>query len=246
MDIWKYEDLPLFKTDSFNFYRCVEFDNNLYGKTISELHLGNLRVSRTDNRYSQLFPGQKLSYWADSPATARAEVKKWRASNNLLTFWAYDDGSTFIPTLYPVSQLKIIDGIQLEFREILDKMDNNLQLNKEEQLLIDILGREEPDCLVYESEARKNGLCFLFFEKGFRKLSLRKVSLRFGDLKGKNQIAVQCAVGSDFSPNLESYGYYFKPIARKMLNKNYYDSEEYNLRKFGKEKSMREIRKELK
>lgn len=68
----------------------------IMGKTVSELHRGNLRVSRKDNRYSNIFPGQKLSYWADSPQTARAEVKKWEAGNDLLTFWAYDDGSRLV------------------------------------------------------------------------------------------------------------------------------------------------------
>lgn len=81
----------------------------------------------------------------------------------------------------------------------------------------------------------------MFFEKGFRKLSLREVSLRLGNLKGKNHITVQCAVGSDFSPNLESYGYYFKPIARKQFDKNYCNSKEYYLRRYGKEKSTQEI-----
>lgn len=92
IDIWKHKDLPLIESHDFNFFRCIAFRDSYYGKTISELHTGNLRVSRKDNRYSQLFPGQRLSYWADSSQTARAEAKKWGAKNNLLTFWAYDDG----------------------------------------------------------------------------------------------------------------------------------------------------------
>ena len=93
MDIWKHQALPIIESHDFNFFRCLEFKDIYYGKTVSELHRGNLRVSRKDNRYSNIFPGQKLSYWADSPKTARAEVKKWGAGNNLLTFWAYDDGN---------------------------------------------------------------------------------------------------------------------------------------------------------
>lgn len=89
IDIWKHKDLPLIESHDFNFFRCIAFRDSYYGKTISELHTGNLRVSRKDNRYSQLFPGQRLSYWADSSQTARAEAKKWGAKNNLLTFWAY-------------------------------------------------------------------------------------------------------------------------------------------------------------
>ena len=101
MDIWKHKELPIIESHDFNFFRCLEFKGTYYGKTVSELHCGNLRVSRKDNRYSNLFPGQKLSYWADSPQTARAEIKKWGSGNNILTFWAYDDGSSFIPTIYP-------------------------------------------------------------------------------------------------------------------------------------------------
>ena len=77
MDIWKHQELPIIESHDFNFFRCLEFNNSYYGKTVSELHSGNLRLSRKDNRYSNLFPGQKLSYWADSPQTARAEIKKW-------------------------------------------------------------------------------------------------------------------------------------------------------------------------
>ena len=115
MDIWKHRELPLIETQEFDFFRCLEFQDGYYGKTISELHKGNLRVSRKDNRYSNLFPGQKLSYWADSPKTAKAEVRRWGAKNNILTFWAYDDGSSFIPTVYPAENLRIIDGIHFGF-----------------------------------------------------------------------------------------------------------------------------------
>ena len=100
-----------------------------------------------------------LNYiWADSPQTARAEVKKWEAGNGLLTFWSYDDGSSLVPTVYPAEYLRIIDGV---------------------------IGREKPDCLAYRSEAKEGGVCFLFFEQRFRKLSLREVSLRPGSYKGK-------------------------------------------------------------
>lgn len=43
-----------------------------------------------------------LNYiWADSPQTARAEVKKWEAGNGLLTFWSYDDGTVWFPRFIP-------------------------------------------------------------------------------------------------------------------------------------------------
>lgn len=229
--IWKYEELPLLQTSEFNFFRCVEFNESFYGKTISELHQGNLRLSRVDNRYSNLFPGQKLSYWADSPRTARAEVKKWGATNNLLTFWAYDDASSFIPTIYPRNDLRVIDGIHFGFETILKKLELKIQLSSDERAFIDRIAQEEPDCLAYRSEACKTGTCFLFFEHGFRKLSLREVSLRLGDHPGKNKAFIPCASSSDFTPGLKSYGYYFLPKAKKRYNKEYEASDEYILRK---------------
>ena len=75
------------------------------------------------------------------------------------------------------------------------------------------------------------GICFLFFEQGFKKLSLREVTLRLGDYKGKNTAKVTCAVTSDFSPVLESYGYYFSPIAKTKYDYKYTTSDEYILRK---------------
>lgn len=231
VDIWKYEKLPIIESHDFSFYRCLEFKENYYGKTVSELHSGNLRVSRKDNRYSNLFPGQRLSYWADSPKTARAEVKKWGAGNNLFTFWAYDDGSSFIPTIYPAENLRVVDGIHFGFDKILKKVGNHEKLTKDEREFVDRIGREKPDCLAYRSEAKKDGVCYLFFEQGFRKLSLRKVSLRLGDYKGKNTATIVCAVTSDFTPVLESYGGYFLPIARTKYNKEYVKTDEYILRK---------------
>lgn len=58
MDIWKHQELPIIESHDFNFFRCLEFNDGYYGKTVSELHSGNLRLSRKDNRYSNLFPGQ--------------------------------------------------------------------------------------------------------------------------------------------------------------------------------------------
>ena len=58
--------LPVIVTDEFDFWRCVEFNENFYGITVSELFKGNLRESNKNNRYSSLFPNQKLSYWASS------------------------------------------------------------------------------------------------------------------------------------------------------------------------------------
>lgn len=246
IDIWKHKDLPLIESHDFNFFRCIAFRDSYYGKTISELHTGNLRVSRKDNRYSQLFPGQRLSYWADSSQTARAEAKKWGVKNNLLTFWAYDDGSSFIPTVYPAEYLRIVDGIHFGFDKILKKVNDGLPLSHEEQSFIDRITYEEPDCLAYESEARKGGVCYLFFEHGFKKLSLREVSLRLGDAKGKNHATVPCAITSDFTPVLENYGCAFEPIAKVRLDKGYIDSKEYYLRRQVEKRSWRKVYEGLK
>lgn len=241
MDIWKHQELPIIESHDFNFFRCLEFEKNYYGKTVSELHNGNLRVSRKDNRYSNLFPGQKLSYWADSPQTAKAEIKKWGSGNNILTFWAYGDGSSFIPTIYPAENIRIVDGIHFGFDKILKKVGNHEKLTKNEKEIIDRIGYEKPDCLAYHSEARKGGVCFLFFEQGFKKLSLREVKLRLGDCKGKNTANVTCAITSDFSPVLEGYGYYFSPIAKVKYDKKYIMSDEYILRKQVEEYSNEKI-----
>lgn len=101
--IFKHIDLPVYVTDEFSFYRCVEFREEFYGKTVSELFNGNLRTCC--GRYSKLFPGQKISYWADSPYTSRAEIKKHGASKNVITFWAYDDDTSTFPCLERMSHL---------------------------------------------------------------------------------------------------------------------------------------------
>lgn len=228
--IYTHERLPLILTDEFDFYRCIKFDDSLYGKTVSELHAGNLRVSRKDNRYSNLFVGQKLSYWADSPETARAEAKKWGSGNNLLTFWAYDDGSSYVPTVYPPQKLQIIDGTQIEFNKILKKLDHNEPLSREERNLIDDIAYEEPDCLAYDSEARKGGVNYLFFEHGFRKLSLREVRLNLGNLKGRNHTKIECAYSSSYIPYIQRYAACFKPIAKIGIDISYYKSDEFKLK----------------
>lgn len=230
LSVLKHRSLPMVMTGEFDFYRCIQFDDSLYGKTVSALHAGNLRLSRTDNRYSNLFPGQKLSYWADSPETARAEVKKWGANNNLLTFWAYDDGSSSIPTVYPPAELQIIDGSQIDFNRLLKKLQRHEKLNRADRELIDNIAYEEPDCLAYESEAKKGGMSFLFFEHGFRKLSIREVWLRLGDAPGRNHNKIVCAKSERYSPRPSQYGRMFLPIAKIGKDENYINSDEHQLR----------------
>ena len=231
ISILYHKHLPLIRTGEFDFFRCVEFNNSMYGKTVSELHAGNLRLSRTDNRYSNLFPGQKLSYWADSPETAKAEIKHWGAKNNIITFWSYDDGSSFCPTVFPKKELEIIDGTKLGFNDILKKLERKEQLKEYEKDLIVQIAEEEPDCLLYESEARKGSYNYLFFEHGFKKLSLREVRLNLNENKSKNHNTIACAISCDYSPILESYGNMFLPIAKIGKDRNYCKSDEFSLRR---------------
>ena len=228
--IYRHKQLPLLSTHEFDFYRIIGFNDMLYGKRISDLHAGNLRVSRTDNRYSSLFPGQKLSYWADSIETAKAEYFHWNKNKNILTFMAYDDGSSFMPTVYPATDLIIVDGFQLDFNRLLHKIEGNEKLSSSEKDLIDTIAAYEPDCLAYQSERNPYGVNYLFFEHGFKKLSLKKVELYHGERKSHNRNGIYCAITCDYTPCLENYGYMFMPIAKLVYDKEYEKSDEFKLR----------------
>lgn len=227
--IYKLRELPVYITKEFNFYRCVEFKEDFYGKTASYLFNGNLR--ECTGRYSKLFPNQKLSYWADSADTARAEIKKHGAGNNILTFWAYDDGTSTFPTLSYQEPLVIIDGRKCGIQGLIDKADNNIQLTEKEKEYLKSLINLNPDCLVFDSHAKKDGENFLFFEKGFRKLSLRQLRLRFGRKDGGNHNHIVCAHTCDYSPSIESYGECFMPKAKIIMDQSYLLSNEYLSRK---------------
>ena len=47
-------EIPVACSREFDFYRCVEFSHSMYGKTVSELHAGNLRLP-SGGRYSSVF-----------------------------------------------------------------------------------------------------------------------------------------------------------------------------------------------
>lgn len=240
--IYKHRELPLYVTDEFVFYRCVSFCDDFYGKTVSELHNGNLRPRTSEYRYSKLIPNERVSYWADSPETSRAEVKYHNPGNNLLTFWAYDDASSTFPTREDREPLIIIDGRNIGFNEILHRIESDHKLTSKEKNLIDQIASQHPDCLVYESLRRKGGQNYMFFEKGFQKLSLREVRLRLGDYKGKNSSRIVCAGTSDYSPYPERYGMYFKPIAKVKMNLTYLKTNEYRDRSANYKKSLCAIR----
>ncbi|MCI8934981.1 MAG: hypothetical protein HFE80_10785 [Clostridiaceae bacterium] len=227
--IYKHRELPVYITDEFDFYRCVEFKDEFYGRTASCLFNGNLR--ECTGRYSKLFPNQKISYWADSPDTARAEIKKHGAGSDILTFWAYDDGSSTFPTLKDCEPLIIIDGRKCGIQDLIDKVDNDIQLTKTEHEIMRYILDQNPDCLAFDSHAQRGGENFIFFEKGFRKLALRQLKIRLGRKNGGIHNQIICADTSDYSPCIEAYGNYFMPKAKIVMNQAYLESSEYLFRK---------------
>ena len=163
--ILKHRELPILVGGEFDFFRCIAFNADFYSKTVSELHAGNLRCGNCNNRYSSLFPYEKVSYWADSASTARAEIKFHNKTNNLITFWAYDDATSTFPATINEEPLYIIDGRQFGFDSILWKDENNIELNSQEKEVISLIVNEKPDCLAYNSKRHDGGVNYLFFEK---------------------------------------------------------------------------------
>ena len=237
---YKHKELPVYITDEFNFFRCVEFNDEFYGKTASALFNGNLRTC--SGRYAKLFPNQKLSYWANSPTTARAEIKKHGAGKNILTFWAYDDRTSTFPILQNEEPLIIIDGRKTGVQELIDKADKEKELSNAEQSYINDLMAQEPDCLAYDSHAKSGGENFIFFEKGFKKLELRQLQLRLGENNGGNVNRIVCADTCDYLPFIESYGMYFQPKTRVKMDKSYLLSDEYLQRKEVYRQSCQKVR----
>ena len=240
-NVYKHDNLPIYKTNEFDFYRCVPFNNNLYGKTVSNLHSGNLRANDCQGRYSKLFPNEKISYWSDNRSTARTEVKRHNRQNNLLTFWAYDDATSTFPTIENREELLIIDGIELEFSEILGKIEDGKELSCSEIKLLSEISDERPDCLAYKSHAKNSAVNFLFFEKGFYKLSIRDVRLRLGDRPAKNTARIACADSSDYSPSPKNYGKYFESVAKVRMDEQYMQSGEYISRNANYKKSLEKL-----
>ena len=230
LPVYKHRELPIIETGEFDFYRCVPFEDSFYGKTVSELHKGNLRL--TSGRYSNLFSNRKISYWASNRVIARAEVKKHGASNSLLTFFAYDDATASFPTLSKERKfLRIIDGIHFGFIEIMLKVENGNTLTNGEKKLLQQIEQENPDCLAYESVLDKNKTNYIFFEKGFNKLAIRDVRLRIDENGIINKNRIVCAGTCDYSARLENYGEMFLPKTKIGQDPKYVLTEEYNKRK---------------
>ena len=70
----RYEGLHLIDADEFIFYRFVNFNEGMYGKTVSELHAGNLRTPGSDSRYAKLFPNHRLSNIGARPQCRQPKV----------------------------------------------------------------------------------------------------------------------------------------------------------------------------
>jgi len=236
---YKHKDYPIYLTGEFDFFRCVEFKPEFYGKTASELFNGNLRVCF--GRYSVLFPGQKVSYWADSPETARAEIKKHGSGCDVLTFWAYDDATSFIPIMGFDEPLKILDGREAGVQELIEKIDRGEKLTIEENEYMAGIMQEDLDAIAYDSHARLGGENFIFLERGFKKLALRQLRLRFGRNHGGHHTRIICADTCDYTPWVDSYGKFFLPKAKIAMDKSYCLSEEYKIRSANEKRSAKRI-----
>lgn len=245
VSVYKYADMDLYETDTFDFFRCVEFNPDFYGKTASTLFNGNLRMCSTGNRYAKLFPNKRLSYWADSVKTARAEIKKHGAGNSILTFWAYDDASSTFPISSNQEPLRIIDGRKCGVQELIDKADNDVPLSEAEQEYMKRLLEHNPDCLVYDSHAQEGGENYIFFDRGFKKLALRELSLRLSRAAGGNHNKIVCAGTSDYTPYIKNYGMYFAEKARVEEEKSYLSSEEYLQREACRKKSLEWVKDQI-
>lgn len=158
--------------------------------------------------------------------TARAEVKKHGAGCNLLTFWAYDDASSFEPCLGGEEMLCIVDGRSSGIQKLIMKVDKGSELTSEEKKIIDDILKEPIDAIAYDSEAYPGGENFIFLERGFKKLALREIRLRFGRKDGGGHNFICCAASSDYTPYPKEYGKFFLPKCKVGYDVNYENSEE--------------------
>lgn len=225
---WRDDDYPVYNTSEFTFYRCLPFEQEYYGRTISDLHAGNLRESK--GRYAKLFPGQRVSYWASDRVTARREVASHSECRNYILFEAYDDASSFIPSLPNQTPLRVADGRETCLAVILEKTQDGIPLSDQEMEYLLELSKRDLDCVAYVSHVNPSGENFLFFEKGFRKLALKEVRLILGKRNSRNTKRVYCADTSDYVPDTECYGVKFEPIARAVMDESYLESDEYKVR----------------
>lgn len=227
---YEHHSLPVLKTSEFSFYRSVFLEDWVYNKTVSELHKGNLRENDNKGRHSKLFPKQKISYWASNPETAFKEIKKHGSGDDYIQFEAYDDPSSTFPTITDSSQLTIVNGDEIGFAEILDRIEKDIDLDSKEVDTIEQITHEKPDCLAYTSIEDPKGTNFLFFERGFRKLSIKNVKLFFDSESPRFSNVIHCSTSSDYVPEPQAYGYYFESRTEVKEDKKYTETDEYKLR----------------
>ena len=142
--------------------------------------------------------------------------------------------------------MHIVNGMELGFSKILYKSENSIELSESELEIMDRIRSESPDGLVYSSHVDPNHRNYLFFESGFRKLSLKQVSLTIRKDGRVNRNRVTCATSSDYTPSIEAYGHYFEPIAKLKFDERYLESEEYISRKTNYEHNVGLYLKEMK
>ena len=219
------DELPIYEASTFDFFRCVEFNDSLYNVLATDLFKNNLRMS--NGRYSKLFPNQKISYWSNSKKVARKEIKHHGSGNNILAFWAYDDASSSFPFHKDDEPLVIVDGRKCGIQTLIDKIENEEDLTVIENLYMKSILLYPIDAIVYDSKRDPEGENYIFLERGFKKLAIRKISLRFSKKDGGHHNFISCAGTCDYTPYLEAYGEYFAPKCKRKMDKNYLNSEEY-------------------
>lgn len=124
--------------------------------------------------------------------------------------------------------------------------NHSIELSESELEIMDRIRSESPDGLVYSSHVDPNHRNYLFFESGFRKLSLKQVLLTIRKDGRVNRNRVTCAASSDYTPSIEAYGHCFEPIAKLKFDERYLESEEYISRKTNYEHNVGLYLKEMK
>lgn len=87
----------------------------------------------------------------------------------------------------------------------------------------------------------EGGVNYLFFEKGFHKLSLREAGIK---LESCNKNKIYCANTSDYMPIIDSYGYCFEYKAKIGKVESYFESDDYLEKKRVFDISLNKIRNE--
>lgn len=91
--------------------------------------------------------------------------------------------------------------------------------------------KKDIDGIAYDSRACPGGENFIFLERGFKKLALRELKLRFGRKNGGDHNTICCTGTCDYFPYLESYGQYFSPKCKVKMDNDYLQTAEYINRK---------------